>query len=410
MPVSATPLPIYGKAEKSSGGSAAGAYVTVTDGVDTLHTFVDDSGYWQVDVGDPGVNWGNGTEFTVFIKINGTNWYSSTVEGSITGDPQNGTYVNMSTITLTDHSSSGGGGGGSTVPTNQAPVADTGGPYTGNVGTSITFLGNGSTDSDGEITAYEWDFGDGTTKNGSIVTHTYTSEGNYTVTLTVTDDDGAQNTDTTKAYITQSTVQNIKPVSDPSVPAKGITNVTLTCYIGETYDPDGTIIYYIWDFGDGSLIEGEDMYAPQHTYSKAGQYTVTLTVRDNRGDENSKSVIITIYDPIATSIESGNLIDTNGDGIPDEFYNETTQKAYPMKKKDDGTYLIDIDDDGTWDYVYDPATGQITEYQPEPEGEPPWLLIISLGAIIGIVIIVFILFKTGILYFEEVDEPPRNKR
>jgi hypothetical protein len=53
----------------------------------------------------------------------------------------------------------------------------------------------GSYDPDGTITSYEWDFGDGTTDSGGTVTHEFTT-GTYTVTLTVTDDDGATDSDT----------------------------------------------------------------------------------------------------------------------------------------------------------------------------------------------------------------------
>lgn len=59
------------------------------------------------------------------------------------------------------------------------------------------FDGGLSVDPDGSIVRYEWDFGDGNTATGQTVTHTYASDGDYTVTLTVTDDDG-QTDDTQK--------------------------------------------------------------------------------------------------------------------------------------------------------------------------------------------------------------------
>jgi PKD repeat protein len=408
IPVSATPKPIYGYAKFSDNSPANGATVTVTSDSGTRTTTVGPAGgwnpgYWQVDVGDPGQNWTEGTSFTVTITSGN---YEGSGSGTVTGN-----YTDVADITLTYQGGSSGGGG--TTPTNQAPVADAGGPYTRSVNTPITFSGTGSTDSDGEITSYEWDLGDGTTKSGSTITHTYTAQGNYTITLTVTDNDGAQGTDTTKAYITESTIQNIKPIADPDIPTKGLTNRSLSFSIGDSYDPDGLLIYYIWNFDDGSVIEGEDIYSPEHTYSKEGDYTVTLTVRDNRGEESSKSTIVTIYDPTTTTVDSGTLIDTDGDGTPDEFYNETTQKAIPMKKNTDGTFLIDVNDDGVWDYVYDPVSGQVTTYEPkeEDDGETPWLLIIGIGAVIVIAVIIFILFKYEIIYFEEaeVEEKPPKK-
>jgi PKD repeat protein len=82
---------------------------------------------------------------------------------------------------------------------NQPPVADVGGPYSGIVGSSITFDGSGSYDLDGAIISYEWDFDDGEIGIGANTTHAYTATGSYTVTLTVTDDEGA--TDTAQATV-----------------------------------------------------------------------------------------------------------------------------------------------------------------------------------------------------------------
>jgi hypothetical protein len=80
------------------------------------------------------------------------------------------------------------------------PIADAAGPYETTLGNSITFDGTGSSD-DGSITEYFWDFGDGSTNTGSIVTYTYDAVGVYDVTLTVTDNDGNSASDTTTATV-----------------------------------------------------------------------------------------------------------------------------------------------------------------------------------------------------------------
>ena len=89
----------------------------------------------------------------------------------------------------------------SATTVNQAPVASTGGPYTGTAGTARALSGAGSTDPDGAVTAWSWSFGDGTTGTGSSVSHTWTAAGTYTVSLTVTDNAGAKTTATTTATI-----------------------------------------------------------------------------------------------------------------------------------------------------------------------------------------------------------------
>ncbi len=86
---------------------------------------------------------------------------------------------------------------------NDDPVPLTNGPYSAFVDDKISFDASESYDSDGSITKYKWDFGDGSTSNSNKVNHTYTQKGEYTVTLTVTDNYGAQSAQTTTANIIQ---------------------------------------------------------------------------------------------------------------------------------------------------------------------------------------------------------------
>ena len=88
----------------------------------------------------------------------------------------------------------GGGdnGGGGEDPVNQPPTAS----FTYNCDElACNFDGTGSTDPDGTIVSYSWNFGDGATATGATASHTYQADGSYTVTLTVTDDDGATDSD-----------------------------------------------------------------------------------------------------------------------------------------------------------------------------------------------------------------------
>jgi len=91
-----------------------------------------------------------------------------------------------------------------TVFTNHKPTANPGGPYLGNKNEQVTFDGSNSTDLDGTISSYSWDFGDGNTGTGQKPTHTYNNAGTYTVKLTVTDNDDGENSETTSIIITES--------------------------------------------------------------------------------------------------------------------------------------------------------------------------------------------------------------
>jgi VCBS repeat-containing protein len=86
-------------------------------------------------------------------------------------------------------------------PVNDPPVADPNGPYSGTVGVPVTFYGSNSSDCDGTIVSYDWDFGDGAVGPGVAPAHSYAAAGIYTVTLTVIDNDGASHTATTSVDI-----------------------------------------------------------------------------------------------------------------------------------------------------------------------------------------------------------------
>ena len=163
----------------------------------------------------------------------------------------------------------------------QPPIADAGGPYTAEVGAAVQFDGSASTDPDGTITAYSWDFGDGSaTANGVGPVHIYTASGSYTVMLTVTDDQGMTGTGQTTAEITEVNVPQ-PPVADAGGPYLAEVGSEVQFDGSGSTDPDGSIVSYSWDFGDNSPA-GTGMN-PVHTYSATGDYTVILTVTDDQG-------------------------------------------------------------------------------------------------------------------------------
>jgi PKD repeat protein len=174
-------------------------------------------------------------------------------------------------------------------PVLEPPVADPNGPYTGTVGSPVTFDGSGSSDPDGTIVSYDWDFGDGSTGTGVSPTHTYGAPGTFTVTLTVTDDDGL--TDTASTTATIGDVLPEPPVADPNGPYTGTVGIAVTFDGSGSSDPDGTIVAYDWDFGDGSVGTG---VSPTHTYGTDGVFTVTLTVTDDDGLTDSAATTATI--------------------------------------------------------------------------------------------------------------------
>lgn len=157
---------------------------------------------------------------------------------------------------------------------NRAPVASIGySPQTPIKRQPISFWGTGSTDPDGdEIVNYRWDFGDGTTAVGSVVSHTYPDALNYTVTLVVSDGklDSAPVT-TVVAVFDQ------MPIANPGGPYSGPKNAAIRFDGSRSTDGDNDFLTYAWDFGDGTTGTG---VSPTHAYARSGFYTVTLVVND----------------------------------------------------------------------------------------------------------------------------------
>ncbi len=163
-------------------------------------------------------------------------------------------------------------------PAPQPPTAVISGPTGGLVGETLTFDGSGSSDSDGQIVSYAWNFGDGTTGNGISVTHSYSAAGSYQVVLTVTDDDGLTDEATHTVQIEEPAPQPLTAVI--SGPTGGLVGEMLTFDGSGSSDSDGQIVSYAWDFGDGSTGNGITV---SHAYEQAGTYQVTLTVTDDGG-------------------------------------------------------------------------------------------------------------------------------
>ena len=189
----------------------------------------------------------------------------------------NGTY----TVTLKVADSNGTWNQTSVKVTvlNRGPSANfTASPgISGDYTTEFRFNASGSADRDGTIVNYRWDVGDGSKVlyQGLVLNYSYLTPGNYTVVLTVTDNDGAQ-AKVNKTII----IINLAPTANFTFkPKQGIITVPFE-FESTSLDPDGSVVAYNWSFGDGTY---SDKAAPTHKYSDDKVYNVTLMVRDNIG-------------------------------------------------------------------------------------------------------------------------------
>ncbi|MGD8395855.1 MAG: PKD domain-containing protein [Candidatus Eiseniibacteriota bacterium] len=158
------------------------------------------------------------------------------------------------------------------------PICNTGGPYAGDMGEPITFDGSASYDpQQATLTHYLWEFGDGETGTGAIVAHTYGPNGSYVATLTLESDLGGVSMCSTDVSVTG---DNALPVCDAG--ETGVVELgTEMVFDGSgSVDPDGAIVEYAWQFGDGATGSG---VRPSHLYAAHGRYAVTLCVFDDIG-------------------------------------------------------------------------------------------------------------------------------
>lgn len=245
--------------------------------------------------------------------------------------------------------------GGPSGGGNDPPVADAGGPYSGFVNESIVFDGSGSSDEDGVIESYSWVFGDGSVGSGVSVSHSFSSVGEFTVVLTVVDDGGDESSDGTTVTI----------VDLPDEPDED----------NDTDDePGGSNETVVDDDSDGIPDDVEEDLGLD-TNSSVGVSNVTIN----------------------GSVHY--LVDTDGDGSVDVYYNPLSKNYSSVKRSSDGRVLIDVDGDDTPDYFYDEATRSLSSYVEgsaevkETREEPLQLWMVFVGVAIVVIVLLFLFWR-----------------
>jgi PKD repeat protein len=236
-----------------------------------------------------------------------------------------------------------------------------------------------SSDPDGNVTVWAWNFGDGATSTQENPTHRFENRGSFTVTLTVTDNDEGNDT-----YTRVITTENLEPTASFRAPNSANVGERIR-FIDESTDPEGGVLAYLWNFGDGSISTARN---PIHDYDTPEAVLVTLLVTDDEGGTNTatKTIVIfptirpvadfshepdggTIHEDVSfhdeSSDEDGSILAWEwdfGDG-------ETSRRKDPTHRFDDkGTYRVTLtveDDDGNDDTVTKSVT--ITNLPPNAE-------------------------------------------
>jgi PKD repeat protein len=244
----------------------------------------------------------------------------------------------------------------------QPPVADLAAmPVSGVVPLTVTFDASGSSDADGTISDYSWNFGDGSNGSGMVTDHTYTDAGNYTAVLTVTDD--AEATDQASIVITvESVITNNPPTVSITSPADGASfdSDAIISFDGTASDnEDGDLT--------GDLVWTSDLQGSIASLSSFttklndGIHTITAEVTDSGGISASDSITITV----SGDSEEGITLSVNAYKIKGDKYADLTWSGATSTNLDvyrDDRQIATTDNDG--DYRHGPfGKGKPAKYQ-----------------------------------------------
>ncbi|TFG18181.1 MAG: PKD domain-containing protein [Promethearchaeota archaeon] len=250
---------------------------TIFEGEEIQFTFTGNTGNtpveYQWDFGDESPT--SDEQNPVHAYLGGGTYTVSLIVTDFNGDTSHHTKIDLITVEI-----------------DYFPVAEFSGiPTTVIDGKSVQFYwggvyGNGDN-------SFEWCFGDSSPNSTETYpTHVFPGVGTYSITLTITDEDGDISTLTKEDYIT--VITDLLPsanfvANNTSLEINETIQFTFTGNIGNGGES------FQWDFGDGTA--NSTLTNPTHVYTTPGDYTVTLTVEDTDGDIAVFSIEIHISEP-----------------------------------------------------------------------------------------------------------------
>ena len=208
---------------------------------------------------------------------------------------------------------SGGGDGGSDS-INKTPTASfTVSPDVGTATVEMEFDGSGSTDSDGTVAAFHWDFGDGNSDSGETVVHTFQTAGTYTVQLTVTDNDGATGSTSKQIEVQENGIPEDETVSGTITSAQNmikdsdVNDPNASYTSNDSFDQAQEISVF------DDLITVSGFVNVNHTGSPGGRFSASGDYEDYYQIELTEGLVVTLYmaEPAHTSELDLYLYDSN---------------------------------------------------------------------------------------------------
>ncbi len=285
--------------------------------------------------------------------------------------------------------------GNDTNQTNRLPIADASlSEQTGFVGTYLVFNGSRSIDPDGYLTKWTWDFGDGSNGSGERTTHMYQRLGVYSVLLTATDDDGETGIDSISVEVGTANW----PPTKPSISGTRIgTKNQVYLYAVSAGDADNDFLQYTVSWGDGrqntsQFLPNGSVWSVSHSWNASGKYLVRAKATDN--STLSEQTTMEVFIDVTFVSNLGFLFDGDNNGQVDSFFINDTGTVSHVQSSKDGSYYLDTDDDGNWNYLYNPSSGSLTPLRSNVTTiENPWFFISIICAAVIIIGIIVYLYK-----------------
>jgi len=233
----------------------------------------------------------------------------------------------------------------------------------------VTFDASLSEDVDGNISSYDWNFGDGSSGWGKVVTHIYKNAGKFTAVLKVIDDDGKSDTSSIKIRVFQGPVAVFT-----ANPSSGVLPLDVILDATESFDPEGKKISFLWDFNDGMTSNQKKIL---HTFNNPGIYRVVLIVTDKDGYSDTSSQDITVlvnkpFPPINVRVERKkddalfkvkylNVIVWERNNKNTDYFNISKYKIYRRIKEDIDYYCFIKEVSGTTFWYEDYGFSELKE-------------------------------------------------
>ncbi len=286
--------------------------------------------YWEI-TSSPNIgsnsanNESNGSKICNISEISYSTTYTWFVKCKdlVSNEWTNQSYL-FTTIDETTSPPGGGGGGGVIIQNNiivpnnppNKPLTPIGPIF---IEKEVLYeFSSSSIDSNGDKIRYRFDWGDGTISDWSdlqlsnlnvSMLHSWDSISIYEIKVIAQDEHGLNSSwsDTFKVIVSQTNASGEEPVAEISILSDNlVSNQTIIFDASNSYDSDGVIINYYWEFGDGETGNGINI---SHVFRLPGNYIVTLTVIDNDGNTFSNNMTVNIADQtINTSIEKESII------------------------------------------------------------------------------------------------------